>query len=137
MINSNSKENNNNLNISYVNLNISNEESLLGDNFTCESLENFLALKKKMNMKNNFDNLYTSKSSIFFQLELFKELNNLKFNIDSNLTRNELFILKNFLLKKPFKVVELDKNVGSGIISNDFYDKLTMDSLNDERFMKE
>ena len=68
MINSNSKENNNNLNISYVNLNISNEESLLGDNFTCESLENFLALKKKMNMKNNFDNLYTSKSSIFFQI---------------------------------------------------------------------
>ncbi len=41
-------------------------------------------------------------------------------------------ILKKFLNNKPFKVVELDKNVGSGVISNEFYDKLTMDSLNDE-----
>ena len=131
-LNTNSIVNNNNYDISNVDLNNSDEESLLDDNFTFESLDNFLAFKKKMNMKNNLDNIYISKSSIFFQLELFKELNNLKFNINSNFTKNELFILKKFLNNKPFKVVELDKNVGSGVISNEFYDKLTMDSLNDE-----
>ena len=132
LVNSKSKENDNVYNISYKDLNMSNEDSLLDDNFTCESLDNFLAFKKKINMKNNLNNIFTSKNCIFFQLELFKELNNLKFKIDSNLTRNELSILKNFIKKKSFKIVELDKNVGSGIISNDFYDKLTMDSLNDE-----
>ena len=83
--------NNNNYYISSVDLNNSYEESLLDDNFTFESLDNFLTFKKKMNMKNNLDNIYISKSSIFFQLELFKELNNLKFNINSNFTKNELF----------------------------------------------
>ena len=56
-LNTNSIINNNNYNISNVDLNNSYEESLLDDNFTFESLDNFLAFKKKMNMKNNLDNI--------------------------------------------------------------------------------
>ena len=81
-------------------------------------MDNFIELKKKLNKKNNLDKINLSKDCILFQLELFKQLNNIKFNFESNITQNELSLLKKFVKEKPFKIVELDKNVGSGIISN-------------------
>jgi hypothetical protein len=109
-----------------------NETSFLDDNFSHESLDNFIELKKKLNKKNNLDKINLSKDCILFQLELFKQLNNIKFNFESNLTKNELSLLKKFVKEKPFKIVELDKNVGSGIISNDLNNELTLRSLNDK-----
>ena len=123
--------NSNNNIYSHFDLKDSTDESILDENFSFESLENFLAFKKRINTKDNLNNLHVSKNCIFFQLELFKELNNIKFNVESNLSRDELIILKKFLKEKPFKIVELDKNVGSGIISNELYDEITMNSLND------
>ncbi len=49
----------------------------------------------------------------------------------------ELSILKKFLKEKPFKIVELDKNVGSGLISNELYNDLTLKSLYDTNTYKE
>ena len=115
----------------------SDEESFLNDNFTYESLENFFLFRKKLNTKNNLDHISLSKDCIFLQLELFKELNNIKFNFKQNLTTHELNILKKFITDKPFRVVELDKNVGSGIISNELYDELTLQSLSDIKVYKE
>jgi hypothetical protein len=115
----------------------SNEESFLDEDLSFESLETFLNYKKKINTKNNLDNLNISKTSVFFQLELFKELNEIKFNYESNLTKNELLLLKKFVFEKPFKIVELDKNVGSGIISNELYNDITMESLSDNDVYEE
>ena len=119
------------------NLNYSGEESFLNDNFSYESLEKFFEFRKKINCKNNLNNISISKESIFFQLELFKELNKIKFIFHSNLTQNELCVLKKFIYEKPFKVVELDKNVGSGIISNELYDELALSSLENTNVYKE
>jgi hypothetical protein len=52
-------------------------------------------------------------------------------NFISNLDIRELALLKKFLKEKPFKIVELDKNVGSGIISNDLNEEITLNSLRD------
>ena len=90
--------NSNNNIYSHVNIIDSNDESILDENFSHESLENFLAFKKRINTKDNLNNLNISKNSIFFQLELFKELNNLKFNVESNLSRDELIIFKKIFI---------------------------------------
>ena len=50
---------------------------------------------------------------------------------------SELKILKEFAKNKPFKVVELDKNVGSAVISNNLYNSLVMDILNDPLVYRE
>jgi hypothetical protein len=99
--------------------------------FTHSSLENFLDFKRKLNRKNNCNNISISKDCIFFQLELFKQLNNIRFNFISNLDIRELALLKKFVKEKPFKIVELDKNVGSGIISNELNEEITLNSLRD------
>ena len=49
----------------------------------------------------------------------------------SNLSLIQLIVLKYFNLKKPFKIVELDKNIGAGIISNSLYQKLLLETLED------
>ena len=64
-------------------------------------------------------------------MDLFKELDNLKTNNISNLNNYELNVLKKYVKQKPFKVVELDKNIGSSIISNELYEKLASDILED------
>lgn len=71
--------------------------------------------------------------SINFQLDVLKELENLELEHHRNLTFNELLNLREFSIKKPFKVVELDKNIGAGIISNELYKKLALDLLNDKK----
>ena len=115
-----------------INLNSSsNESSFFDENFTHSSLENFLDFKRKLNRKNNCNNISISKDCIFFQLELFKQLNNIRFNFISNLDIRELALLKKFVKEKPFKIVELDKNVGSGIISNELNEEITLNSLRD------
>ena len=61
------------------------------------------------------------KETIFFELELLKNLSDIKISSTYNLETKQLDFLKIFLKNKPFKVVELDKNVGVGLISNDLY----------------
>jgi hypothetical protein len=59
-------------------------------------------------------------------------MNKLKINNISNLTHFELNSLKRFVKEKPFKVVELDKNIGVGFMSNELYDQLSLEMLNDQ-----
>jgi len=59
-------------------------------------------------------------------------MNKLKINNISNLTFYELNLLRKFVKNKPFKVVELDKNIGVGIMSNALYDQLSLEMLNDQ-----
>jgi len=57
-----------------------------------------------------------------FKLEFFKNIHN--FDFKRNLSNSEVTYLLNFIEKKPFKICELDKNVGIGIINNRQYDSL-------------
>jgi hypothetical protein len=116
-------QNNNSSDISSQNNNFS-DNSLTKNKYTCDSLECFFS--KNNNSKNKkFLNLGLNRESILFQLELYCNLSQLEVNNEKNLSYDELKALKLFLLKKPFKVVELDKNIGAGIISNELYNNLT------------
>lgn len=69
--------------------------------------------------------------TLYFELEFLKNLENLEFRIKNNISVNQYKSIIWYQQMKPFKVVELDKNVGSAIISIDLYNKLTNDLLKD------
>ena len=118
----------------FVNSNNSNNFSALNeqDEHVFDSLNDFFNFFKCKNGKKNFQDIPLLRDSLLFQLELFKEMNKLKINNISNLTRFELNSLKRFVKEKPFKVVELDKNIGVGFMSNELYDQLSLEMLNDQ-----
>ena len=62
--------------------------------------------------------------TLYFELEFLKNLENLEFRIKNNISVNQYKSIIWYQEMKPFKVVELDKNVGSAIISIDLYNKL-------------
>ena len=97
------------------------------DKYICNSLDCFF----QKNKKNNFRSLNLFKESILFQLEIFNNLSQIKLKNERNLSSNEIASLRKFVTKKPFKVVELDKNIGAGIMSNELYINLTESLLRD------
>jgi hypothetical protein len=111
----------------------SNDENFKYEKITISSLNAFFEEKKKINRKirNKEFNEPKLKESLEFHLELLKEMNNLEINHSFNLTKNHLKVISEFSQKKPFKIVELDKNIGSALISNELYERLVLKSLND------
>jgi len=101
------------------------------------SLENFFNLKKKENYLNRLNNIGISEECFKFQLELYKELENIELGSKNNLRKGELYTIKRFLKEKPFKVVCLDKNVGTGIISHNLYNDLVYETLNNSEIYEE
>ena len=84
-----------------------------------------------MNKKNKYFDSILTQESITFKLEILSRMSSIKYNTFSNLNFDELKILKTFTRDRPFKVVELDKNIGAGIISNQLYDNLVLEILDD------
>jgi len=99
--------------------------------------EDFFNYKKRIKFKNKLNNIGISGDCFKFQIEQYKELENIKLNSKSNLKIGEMNIIRKFIKERPFKVVGLDKNVGTGIISNELYDELVFESLNDINIYKE
>lgn len=62
-------------------------------------------------------------------MEFLKKIPVHSFNYKRNLSHNEVSCLLDFVKRKPFKVVELDKNVGVGIIDKRLYNKLCLEFL--------
>ena len=57
--------------------------------------------------------------SIEFEYEFYKEFMNLKFNnFQNNISITDFYKIKDFIKKKPFKILNCDKNIGSAIISH-------------------
>ncbi len=74
-----------------------------------------------------------------FQLSVYEFFSKNKIELEKlqkNITKDEYFVLTRFLINKPFKVVECDKNVGSAIISHDLYNKLCLKYLDTNDFKK-
>ncbi len=69
------------------------------------------------------------------EFEIFKNYHNFKYSyINNNITKLEFISIKQFLKKRPFKVVECDKNLGSAICSNQVYSELCVEHLNNTEF---
>jgi hypothetical protein len=99
----------------------------INDTFILDPLDSII---KNMKNKRIINRCPLYEESILLQLELLKELKNVRFNNKTNLNLSQIQILKKFCKSRPFKVVELDKNVGSAILSHELYNKLTYDHLN-------
>ncbi len=75
--------------------------------------------------------LKLSQDSIVFEFEIMKHINELKIKNKPNLTNLQTLVLRKFIKSRPFKIVELDKNIGVGVLNNNLYNKLCFDVLND------
>ena len=93
---------------------------------TCDSIDCYFKNIKKPVNPNNF---FIQKSSIDFQFEFYKNISNFKYNYKRNLSKEEIYFLLDFIEYKPFKIVELDKNVGVGILGNNLYNSLCLEIL--------
>jgi hypothetical protein len=102
-----------------VNLDVSDCSSI---DSQCDSLD--CVFSKFCKKKRNFSHLAYLKESMLFELELLKSLEDLKLKVFFNISLKEFKILKHFVSHKPFKIIQLDKNVGAGIISNELYVEL-------------
>ena len=121
--------NNDSISTNYDSLN--NIDSLnnfdFGDNIDAK-FDDFFKTNKK---RPNFDNVPLNSDSLKFNLEIFSELCNLRIENRSNISSSDLNKLRIFNKNKPFKVVELDKNIGAGLISNELYNTLIYEHLED------
>ena len=95
----------------------------------CNSLDCFYNEVKKLNSFSNSNNVYLLKETIDFRFEFFKNISNIKIEKNLNLNENEIYFLKEFVRKKPFKITDCDKNVGICIMSNEIYNSLVLNQL--------
>ena len=84
---------------------------------------------KEFRISNNIPIL---SDTLFFQIEVFNELKNLRIYNYTNFSNDHFKALKYFQKHKPFKVANRDRNIGSALISNKLYNELVMSLLNDE-----
>lgn len=97
----------------------------------CDDLECFF---KQTRNKIDVDCIPLQKETIEFKFDLYKNFQDLKYDMNFNISEEEFISLKKFLELKPFKVIEVDKNIGVGIISIELYEKLALEQLNDKNF---
>ena len=107
-----------------------------GFDIKIDNFNNFSYIFKSLKKPFNYNSLYNLYETIDFRYNVLKNLSKLNYNIKLNLDQIYLKFLFLFSKNKPFKIVELDKNVGSALISNELYDKLVLDSLsNNESYL--
>ncbi|CAF1087105.1 unnamed protein product [Brachionus calyciflorus] len=97
----------------------------------CDSLDCFF---KETRNKIDPISIPLQKETIEFKFELYKNLLNLKYDLNFNLNKEQFSALNKYVKEKPFKVVECDKNIGIGLISHENYNKLAIDHLNKPEF---
>jgi hypothetical protein len=90
---------------------------------------------KKLNRKNNFKqiNVGLNENILALRFQLIKQLPNYLCSFKSNISYDQYKTLINFSNKKPFKIIDTDKNTGAAIISNELYIELAHTHLNDNK----
>ena len=128
--------------------NIQNSPSVLDDNadqlaYSRTNLVSSNPFKNINKRSQNYKNIPLQKETIRFRENILNDcktitsnLNNKQLNELNNLNEEELKILKDFCLKKPFRILKCDKNVGSILISNDNEDLLASKILADKNTYK-
>ena len=112
----------------------SSNDFLISDLKLKEILKNVkIKINKQKKNKEKNKNFINKESLILrekIQKEIFKVFDDL--DILKNLNYHQFKALSFFRLHKPFKIIDCDKNVGYAIISNDLYDKCTLEYLNSD-----
>jgi hypothetical protein len=75
----------------------------------------------------NLENIPFQEETIDFKFKFFKNLSKLTIQTKHNLFFSEFNSLNLFSKKRPFSILECDKNIGSAIISNDLLNPISID----------
>ncbi|CAF1057037.1 unnamed protein product [Brachionus calyciflorus] len=100
----------------------------------------FFKLQMRSNMNDDrvsTPNIPYISDCLNFELEILKNLNDIKLDLNKNIPSSKLSTLNYFCKNKPVKIVECDKNVGFAILNNQLYDQLCDDHLNNNKYYKE
>ena len=95
--------------------------------------DEFFDTIRKNNYKKRKNHLPITSDSIHFQNEIIIQM--CKELYKQQTTTKNCFnskIIHSFLNNKPFKVIACDKNIGSAVISNENYFKISLEHLNDK-----
>ncbi|CAF1113579.1 unnamed protein product, partial [Brachionus calyciflorus] len=114
-----------------TNVNTNHRQRFSNSNQNCDSLDCFF---KETRHKIDIKNIPLQKETIDFKFELYKNLMNLDYDLNFNINRDQFEALKKYIKYKPFKVIECDKNIGVGLISQENYVKLANDHLENREF---
>jgi hypothetical protein len=116
----------------------SSNDFLISDLKLKEILKN---VKTKINKQKKYkekNKNFINKESLILRQKIQKEIFKIFDDLDilKNLNYHQFKALSFFRLHKPFKIIDCDKNVGYAIISNDLYDKCTLEYLNSDTAYK-
>ena len=109
----------------YKNKNTNNNRNLINssniDDHYFNDILSFMKSKKRLNT----DELFINKEIQEFRLNIHKRLLKMykKIDIKPNINLSQLKTIIQFQTKKPFKIIDCDKNIGLALISNELYDK--------------
>lgn len=110
-----------------TNINISFEE--------CNTLNCILSEINKRKRKTNasFNSKYQKLNNDVneFRFSLLDMIKTHTFKIKPNLNREQINLIRDHRKSQPFMIVELDKNIGAGLINKDLHDSLVYFHLND------
>jgi hypothetical protein len=67
----------------------------------------------------------------------FNNFSNTQINQDHNVSSSQLYFLKKFIINKPFKIIQCDKNIGTAIDSYELQNQLCINHLNDTKIYQE
>jgi hypothetical protein len=96
--------------------------------------------KNKIKQNNNLDFHQFEKISLEineFRFKLFEMIKNHKFTINPNFSSSHVKTIIDFKKKKPFVIVELDKNMGAGLITHEIHKYLIDSQLNNSLVYKQ
>ncbi len=88
-------------------------------------------LRRSLGCVNYGVNIPIMTETLDFQIETLCHLEYLSFDLSNNISLDEYNAIIKYQKEKPFKVVELDKNIGMAIISNQLYNDLAIELLSD------
>ena len=123
------------INIDYEILNFNNQiffkDILIANNKDLTEIYNYSSSLEKSLVSRVNKNVPFLTESLDFQIEILNQISNISYNNFSNVSLEEFNSISKFQKDKPFKIVELDKNVGLAMISNSLYNNLAMEHLSD------
>ena len=94
----------------------------------CDFIDCFFTKTRQVLDPNIF---YFQQATFDLTLEFLKNISKSNIKIKRNLSTEEIESVFKFIENKPFKEVELDKNVGVGIMKHKLYNSLCYELLSD------
>jgi hypothetical protein len=113
--------------------NFSTKTSTLDNN--CSTMKSNI-FDNLLSKKSNLSNLWLSNEATEIRYQFYNKLSNSKINLDNNIELSQVYAIKYFQNKRPFAIIQCDKNVGLTILSHETHNALCFEHLADTNTYK-